>query len=270
MGTPRRTTATSTRTALAAIDQPDNRALRAAFALQVPIIHFVSTRPGVTTSRSIRASWWRDDPGYPLACWCRPGRWSARSTSKSQLPSSTRSSASTSSARPGCASTRRGLPRTGRARVRRTMRDLSASRSRDSLTPRTSSATRRSTDCRRSVTGSASAQFTTAPSTTTSLGSRLITKCELARRLRDEEDDRCSSSSKGSMDNRSSRQSELRGAPIANDSPNGSSGSQPAPDLCAGRTRAPDLHRQRRGDNDRGGFTFSSMDRPTQSLPRSE
>jgi putative restriction endonuclease len=27
------------------IDQPDNRALRAAFALQVPIIHFVSTRP---------------------------------------------------------------------------------------------------------------------------------------------------------------------------------------------------------------------------------
>jgi putative restriction endonuclease len=29
-----------------AIDQPDNRALRAAFELQVPIIHFVSTRPG--------------------------------------------------------------------------------------------------------------------------------------------------------------------------------------------------------------------------------
>jgi putative restriction endonuclease len=27
------------------IDQPDNRALRAAFALQVPIIHFVATRP---------------------------------------------------------------------------------------------------------------------------------------------------------------------------------------------------------------------------------
>ena len=27
------------------IDQPDNRALRAAFTLQVPIIHFVSTRP---------------------------------------------------------------------------------------------------------------------------------------------------------------------------------------------------------------------------------
>ena len=27
------------------IDQPDNRALRSAFALQVPIIHFVSTRP---------------------------------------------------------------------------------------------------------------------------------------------------------------------------------------------------------------------------------
>jgi len=28
------------------IDQPDNRALRAAFTLQVPIIHFVATRPG--------------------------------------------------------------------------------------------------------------------------------------------------------------------------------------------------------------------------------
>lgn len=29
-----------------AVDQPDNRALRAAFTLQVPIIHFVATRPG--------------------------------------------------------------------------------------------------------------------------------------------------------------------------------------------------------------------------------
>ena len=27
------------------IDQPDNRALRAAFTLHVPIVHFVATRP---------------------------------------------------------------------------------------------------------------------------------------------------------------------------------------------------------------------------------
>jgi putative restriction endonuclease len=28
------------------VDQPDNAALRAAFALQVPIVYFVGTRPG--------------------------------------------------------------------------------------------------------------------------------------------------------------------------------------------------------------------------------
>lgn len=32
-------------------DQPDNRALRAAFALQVPLVYFVGTRPGLVPAR---------------------------------------------------------------------------------------------------------------------------------------------------------------------------------------------------------------------------
>ena len=38
--------ASDTRTELGSIDQADNRALRAAHALQVPLVYFVGTRPG--------------------------------------------------------------------------------------------------------------------------------------------------------------------------------------------------------------------------------
>jgi putative restriction endonuclease len=39
-----------------AVDQPDNRALRAAFSLQVPLVYFVATRPGRYRPRSTPVS----------------------------------------------------------------------------------------------------------------------------------------------------------------------------------------------------------------------
>ena len=54
------------------IDQPDNRALRAAFELGVPVVYFFATKPGVYHAQY---PWWvvRDDPSMRLVA-LQPGK----------------------------------------------------------------------------------------------------------------------------------------------------------------------------------------------------
>jgi putative restriction endonuclease len=89
-----------------AADQPDNRALRSASELAVPLVYFVATRPGVY--RAVYPCYVVEDRpdergvlvARPVAGW---GRW----TSESPLPSTSLWRADTPCARCACACTRR-------------------------------------------------------------------------------------------------------------------------------------------------------------------
>ena len=106
------------------IDQPDNRALRAAFQLQVPIIYFVGTRPG----------WYRpewpvfvtsDDP-IARAVTLTPGRMVGPYDEREPLSPRRSDRARLRRPRDARAPAPDALPRAGAAGVREPVRDLPA------------------------------------------------------------------------------------------------------------------------------------------------
>jgi len=88
------------------VDQPDNRALRAAHELQVPLVYFIGTRPG--WYKPVFPCFVREDDPVARMVLVTPGALRGLSTSRRRCASRIRSSDGTPSARRGCASTRRG------------------------------------------------------------------------------------------------------------------------------------------------------------------
>ena len=85
-------------------DQPDNRALRQAYVLQVPLVYFVATRPG--WYRPLYPSYLTaDDPGHRRVV-VSPGRMIGPLDEREPVPPRTRSSDGTQCATRACVFTR--------------------------------------------------------------------------------------------------------------------------------------------------------------------